>query len=129
MATKKNKERKFTLAEVDALEAASFVNGMAEAYTVLITQLDKFQNSVGDVWALYYLGDVSDKHTQSVVSELKVVDKAITHLKDVLEGAYFDALDEHKNIAEEEFARALADEEFTRAWREDIASSKEEWPA
>ena len=115
----KNKARKFTLDEVDALEAASFVSGMSEAYNVLITQLDKFQNSVGDVWAMYYLGDVSDKRTQEVVSELKAVDKAITHLKDVLESAYYEALDEHKDIAEEEFARA---------WRDDIASSKEEWP-
>lgn len=113
------KSKQFTLEEVDALEAASFVSGMSETYNVLKAELDKFQNSVGDVWAMYYLGDVSDKHTQSVVSELKAVDKAITHLKDVLEGAYFDALNEHEDIAEKEVARA---------WREDIASSKEEWP-
>lgn len=113
-----NKSKKFTLEEVDALEATSFVNGMAETYTLLDEVLLQLQRSVEDVQAIYYIGDVVGKKAQQV-AELQVAFDTLTQLRDMMADAYFKALDEHKGIAEKEFAKA---------WREDIASSKEEWP-
>ena len=118
-----SKTKTFTLEEVDKLtlhsEHLGFVNGMATCYKALIKEVDQLQNSISDVWAMYYLGEMDD-HKLAVTADMKVVSNAITHLKDVLEGAYYDTLDKRKIDDDKE--------DFARAWREDIASSKEEWP-
>ena len=61
---KKNKQ--FTLEEVNALEATSFIDGMAECYTIVDEVLLQLQRSVEDVQAIYYIGDVVGKKAQQV---------------------------------------------------------------
>lgn len=116
--TTKKPPKTHTVAEVDASNAASYVEGMAMCYTLLIEEIDKFNNSLGDVWSMYRLGEMDD-HMLAVTADMKAIANAITRLKDVLEGAYYDALDG---------AKILSEEEQTRIWRNSIASLKEEWP-
>lgn len=116
--TTKKPPKTHTVAEVDASNAASYVEGMAMCYTLLIEEVEKVEKSIGDVWAMYSLGELDD-HKLAVTADMKAVSNAIKHIKDVLEGAYYDALDGEK---------LLSEEEQSRLWRNSIASLKEEWP-
>ena len=101
MANKKLATKTFTLAEVDSLEASSFINGMAECYTLLDDVLLKLQRSVEDVQSIYYIGDITGKKAQQV-AELQVAFDTLTQLRDMMSEAYFAELDEHNAIARKE---------------------------
>lgn len=103
MTTKKTKT--FTIDEVDKMtlnaERLGFVNGMATCYELLDEVLRKLQNSVEDVQAIYYIGNVVTKKAQQV-SELQVAFDTLTQLRDMMSDAYFTKLEEHNSPAHKE---------------------------
>lgn len=108
MATAK---KTHTVHDVDQSYEAGVIDGMAEAYTLMDEVVLKLQESLLNAQAIYYIGDVVGKKAAQV-AELQVAFDTLTHLRDMVSDAYFEALDEEK----------------ARTWRDSIASLKEEWP-
>lgn len=99
MAKKKDAPKlTYTGKDVDQASADGFLEGMAETYDLVHDAIDSVANGLGEAWAIYNQGLITGER-KTRVAELQLAIDTLTHLKDVIEARYFDALDEHKEIA------------------------------
>lgn len=82
-----------TLQEVDESNALSVIGGFADCYELLDGVVLNLQKSVEDVHSIYYIGDVIGKKKQQL-DELQAVIDSLSHLRDLMNTAYFEKLDE-----------------------------------
>lgn len=97
--SKKKKQFTYTGADVDLASADGFLEGMAETHSIVFEAIEELQKSIENVQAFYYIGDVVGNKTAKV-EELQTVIDALTHLKDIFQEKYDEAIAEHSIIAE-----------------------------
>jgi hypothetical protein len=94
MASKKNSTT-FTPLQVTEMTHEAYWEGMADCHEITMTAMEQLRNSIEDVHSIYYMGIVLGDKKQKA-DELMVAIDTLTHLVDVFQGRYEDAMDKSK---------------------------------
>jgi len=73
-----------------------FIHGYATAYDILLTRLEKTQESLNEVMSIYMADESFSNKSDTKVEELSQMFYLVNHLKEAFEAAYFDTLDDVK---------------------------------
>lgn len=73
-----------------------FIHGYATAYDILLTRLEKTQESLSEVMSIYMADESLSSDSPAKVAELSQMFYLLNHLKESFESVYFDTLDEVK---------------------------------
>jgi Spy/CpxP family protein refolding chaperone len=108
MATKKE-PKVFTLSQVSEQAYEAYWEGMANCHEITFTTMERLRNSIEDVQAVYYLGQITPKK-QQMMEELQVGVDTITQLMDMFQANYDEEMDKSKAKRRREEAIANAAE-------------------
>lgn len=98
-----------TTSEKEEAQAEAFINGMIVTYMLVEDALEELKKSLDNVQAVFYIGNVVGKRTETV-EQLQLAWDALTHLQDVVQDKYDTELDKHKAILRRHEYDELRDE-------------------